>query len=161
MWTVNPRTTRGKRPLIYHQTDTKDEAISHAAKRTLAARHQGRLTHRSRRADCRARSQHALLFARVFLVQRDKQADAQQPVLRLEDLLESVGLRRRHTCRDAVDLLRDVLLNFWVQRVLEDLDAEQVWSLLVARVDQPLELRVLVQYQCNPIERERSMTVLM
>ena len=140
----------------------EDETVSQAAKGALAARHQGWLPHRrSPTATRRAGGRHALLFAAVLLVQRDKQANAQQPVLRLEDLLESVGLRRRHTCRDAVDLLRDVLLNFWVQRVLEDLDAEQVWSLLVARVDQPLELRVLVQYQCNPIERERSMTVLM
>ena len=56
-----------------------------------------------------------------------------------------------------MDLLRDVLLNFWVKRVLEDLDAEQVWSLLVARVDQPLELRVLVQDQCNPIEAQQQL----
>ena len=72
---------------IYHQAGTDNEAVLQAAKGALAARHQGRLTHRSRRADCRARSRHALLFARVLLVQRDKQADAQQPVLCLEDLL--------------------------------------------------------------------------
>ena len=121
----------------------EDETVSQAAKGPLAARHQGWLPHRrSPTATRRAGGRHALLFATVLLVQRDKQANTQQAVLRLENLLEGVGLRRRHARRDAVDLLRDVLLNFWVQRVLEDLDTEQVGSLLVARVDQPLELRV-------------------
>ena len=88
---------------IYHQTDTEDQAVLQAAKRALAARHQGWLPHRSPTATRRACYRHALLFATVILVQRDKQAHAQQPVLRLENLLEGGCLRRRHTCRDAVD----------------------------------------------------------
>ena len=71
----------------------EDETVSQAAKGALAARHQGWLPHRSPTATRRAGGRHALLFATVLLVQRDKQANTQQAVLRLENLLEGVTTR--------------------------------------------------------------------
>ena len=128
-----------------------DVCTSEATEGMLAVGRQGRLPHDTLRIPhCNAFRRTLLLSASIRLI--DEQSMAQQPVLCPFDLLQR-GMRR-HTLGNLLNLRRDVFLHFWIESVLEDLDAEQVWSLLVARVDQPLELRVLVQDQCNPIEGE-------
>ena len=124
---------------------------SEATKGVLAVGRQGRLPHDTLRIPhCNAFRRTLLLSASIRLI--DEQSMAQQPVLCPLDLLQR-GMRR-HTLDNLVNLRRDVFLHFWVESVLEDLDAEQVWSLGVARVDQPLEVRVLVSDKSDPIGGE-------
>eukprot|EP00966_Prymnesium_polylepis_P304985 7046952-Prymnesium_polylepis.2 len=128
-----------------------DVCTSEATKGMLAVGRQGRLPHDPL---CIA---HGNAFRRTLLLSASirligEQSMAQQPVLCPFDLLQR-GMRR-HTLCNLVNLRRDVFLHLWVESVLEDLDAEKVWGLLVARVHKPLELRVLVQGQRYPIQRE-------
>ena len=132
-----------------------DVCTAKATDGMLAVGRQGRLPHDPLRiAHCSAFCRTLLLSASVRLI--DEQSMAQQPVLCPLDLLQR-GMRR-HTLGNLLNLRRDVFLHFWVESVLEDLDAEQVWSLLVARVDQPLELRAKTRAMRS---RDWSMTVLM